>query len=120
MFEFVAIFGYGLIMHLVQIIAQNRINEAIERGEFADLPGKGKPLNLDEYFNTPEADRAAHSFLKNADVVPPEVELLKEIERLEATVKGYRDVTQEGRLRLELQAKRASFEILMEQWRRRG
>lgn len=106
-------------MHWVQIIAQNRIDEAIARGEFDDLPGKGKPLNLDEYFNTPEADRAAHSFLKNADVAPPEVELLKEIERLEGLVKGCRDAALVGRLRQDLQAKRALFEILMEQRRRR-
>jgi Domain of unknown function (DUF1992) len=27
-------------------IAERRIQEAIERGEFDDLPGKGKPLDL--------------------------------------------------------------------------
>jgi hypothetical protein len=29
-------------------IAERRIQEAIERGEFDDLPGKGKPLDLGE------------------------------------------------------------------------
>ena len=31
-----------------------KIREAIARGEFDDLPGKGKPLDLDAYFATPE------------------------------------------------------------------
>ena len=29
------------------INANKQIEEAMERGEFADLPGKGKPLKLD-------------------------------------------------------------------------
>ncbi|EEF62675.1 DUF1992 domain-containing protein [Pedosphaera parvula] len=106
-------------MHWVQIIAQNRINEAIEKGEFNDLPGKGEPLNLDSYFDSPEADRAANSLLKNANMVPPEVELLKEIEQLENSLKTCLDTTVATKLRENLQAKRVSFSLLMEQRRRR-
>ena len=42
-------------------IAENRIREAIERGEFDNLPGSGQPLSLEEYFSTPEDVRLAHS-----------------------------------------------------------
>jgi DnaJ homologue, subfamily C, member 28, conserved domain len=35
-------------------IAEARIREAIEQGVFENLPGAGKPLNLEEYFNAPE------------------------------------------------------------------
>jgi len=36
-------------------IAEEKIREAMERGEFDDLPGSGKPLQgLDSYFATPE------------------------------------------------------------------
>ena len=101
-------------MHWVQIIAQNRINEAIENGEFDDLPGKGKPLNLDEYFNCPEADRAANSLLKNANAVPPEVELLKEIEQLENSLDHCSDPAIAAKLSQNLQAKRVSLNYLME------
>jgi Domain of unknown function (DUF1992) len=63
-------------------IAEARIREAIEQGVFENLPGAGKPLNLEEYFNTPEDLRMAFSILKNANCAPPEVELLKEVSRL--------------------------------------
>ena len=53
-----------------QIIAENRIREAFERGEFDDLPGAGKPLDLSDYFNTPAADRMAFSILKSAGALP--------------------------------------------------
>lgn len=42
-------------------IAENRIREAMAQGEFENLPGAGQPLNLEEYFSTPEAVRMAYS-----------------------------------------------------------
>ncbi|MGZ9166560.1 MAG: DnaJ family domain-containing protein [Anaerolineales bacterium] len=56
--------------------------EAMERGEFDNLPGKGKPIDLTEYFETPEEVRVAHSVLKNAGMTSREVELLREIAEL--------------------------------------
>ena len=55
------------------------IKEAQARGKFDDLPGKGKPLDLSEYFNTPEDVRVAQAMLKNAGMVPVEIDLLQEI-----------------------------------------
>jgi DnaJ homologue, subfamily C, member 28, conserved domain len=55
------------------------IAEAMVRGEFDNLPGAGKPLDLSAYFNTPEELRLAYSILKNANLLPGEAELLKEI-----------------------------------------
>ena len=42
------------------------IREAQERGDFDNLKGKGKPINLDAYFETPEDVRMAYSILKSA------------------------------------------------------
>jgi hypothetical protein len=67
------------------------IRAAMERGGFNNLSNKGKKLNLDDYFNTPEDLRLGFSVLKNADYVPEEVQLLKEIGELQeklATLKG--------------------------------
>jgi hypothetical protein len=47
-------------------IAESRIREAMEQGQFDNLPGAGQPLNLEEYFSTPEDLRMAYSILKNA------------------------------------------------------
>lgn len=49
------------------------------RGEFDNLAGKGKPIDLDAYFNTSEDVRMAYSILKSNNFVPQEVELLREM-----------------------------------------
>ena len=56
---------------------EGAIRSAIERGEFDNLKGKGKPLDLNEYFDTPEDIRLGYTLLKNAGYVPEEVQLLK-------------------------------------------
>ncbi len=53
-----------------------QIREAQARGEFDNLPGLGKPLNLDETLFT--GDKAmAYSLLKQHGYAPPEIELAK-------------------------------------------
>ena len=55
-----------------------QIHEAQARGDFENLPGTGKPLNLDD--NLFIGDKAlAYSLLKQNGYAPPEVELAKEI-----------------------------------------
>ena len=61
---------------------EGAIRSAIERGEFDNLKGKGNPLNLNEYFDTPEDIRLGYTLLKNAGYVPEEVQLLNQIEEL--------------------------------------
>ena len=46
------------------------IQAAMARGEFDNLPGKGKPLNLDDYFSLPEDERMALTMLRNAGYCP--------------------------------------------------
>jgi len=64
---------------LLEKIAEKKIREAIERGEFANLPGAGKPLRLEDDSMIPEDLRVAYKILKNAGCIPPELELRKEI-----------------------------------------
>lgn len=71
-----ALYGY-------QKIIEQRIKEAVERGEFEDLPGQGEPLNLIDDSNVPEDLRLAYKILKNADCLPPELEAKKEIRQME-------------------------------------
>lgn len=78
-------------MSIFEKIAQNKIQEAIENGEFDRLSNKGQPLNLDEYFATPEDIRIGNSVLKNAQVLPTEVELLRDIGRLQQQIECSKD-----------------------------
>ena len=72
---------------LFQRLAEQRILEAQRRGEFDDLPGKGKPLELEDLTWVPDELRIGYIVLKNAHVLPPEAELLKDIHILEDLLK---------------------------------
>lgn len=74
-----------------QKIVEERIQKAQRQGEFKDLPGSGKPLSLSEDAFVPEDLRLAYKILKNADCIPPEIELKKEIGRLEAIMAVMKD-----------------------------
>ena len=60
----------------------------MERGEFDNLPGAGKPLDLDNNPFVPTELRMAYKVLKNAGVVPQEVETHNEIRSLESHAGG--------------------------------
>lgn len=60
-------------------IIEERILQAQKRGEFENLPGAGKPLEIEDDRHIPEDLRLAYKILKNAGCVPPEIELKKEI-----------------------------------------
>ena len=90
------------------------IQEAIERGDFDNLKGKGKPLNLDDYFNTPEDIRLGYSVLKNAGYVPEEVQLLNEIAELREQVKTIKDGGQLAKLKKSLIDKQLKYDLLMD------
>jgi hypothetical protein len=66
-------------MDFLERIAEEKIREAIERGEFDDLPHAGKPLPLEPAGFVPEDLRLAYKLLKDAGFLPPELELRKEI-----------------------------------------
>jgi hypothetical protein len=61
-------------MFALEWIAERRIAEAVSQGELDHLPGAGAPLDLEEEALVPEDLRMAHRILKNAGLVPREVE----------------------------------------------
>ena len=72
-----------------QKIVEERIRAAQLKGQFDDLEGRGKPLPPDVIGDTvPEDLRLSYRILKNADCVPPEVELQHEIRRTEDLLAG--------------------------------
>ncbi len=78
-------------MDFFQRIAENRILEALEAGLFDNLPGKGRPLKLDDDSNVPEDLRLAYKIMKMADCLPPELETRREITRLQDLVASLED-----------------------------
>lgn len=60
-------------------LVEKKIREAMEEGEFDNLPGKGRPVDLTENpFEDPDL-RMAHRLLRNAGFAPPWIEERKEI-----------------------------------------
>ena len=72
-------------------IAENRILEAIDAGHFDNLRGKGKPLVLEDDSHIPPELRMVYKIMKMADCLPPELEMRKEIVRLQDLVASLPD-----------------------------
>lgn len=94
------------------------IQEAFLRGDFDNLPGKGKPIDLTKYFNTPEDVRVAQVMLKNAGMVPVELELLQEIAALKETLSSAEKNMELAKSRKLLDEKQLEFNLLMERRKR--
>jgi hypothetical protein len=101
------------------VLAEQRIREALARGEFDNLPNSGRPLNLDEYFSAPPDLRMAHSILRNAKCVPVEVELLNEVARLRDAIASASDPVQLQQLRRAFVTRQMQLAITLERRSRR-
>ena len=90
-------------MTIIDQIAEAQIEQAMARGELNDLPGQGKPLQLEDDRMIPEEFRMAYRILKNAGMVPPEVELKGQINALEETLASVDDDLDRDHIRKKLQ-----------------
>ena len=99
-------------------IVEALIKEAMERGEFDNLPGKGKPIDLTEYFETPEEVRIANSVLKNAGMTSREVDLLKEIAELKQILAAVLDEKKRQEIGKQIHQKQIEFNLLIERQKR--
>ena len=97
---------------LFQRLAEQRILEAQRKGEFDDLPGKGKPLELEDLSWVPDELRIGYMVLKNAHILPPEAELLKDIHTLDDLLKHVEDEGQRKSLAKSLQWKVIRLDML--------
>lgn len=79
-------------------IVEERIRQAQRNGDFENLEGTGKPLNHDMFNRVSEDLRLAYKILKNADCLPPEIELKQEIKRTETLLAGISDTGQRYRI----------------------
>jgi hypothetical protein len=98
-------------------LAERRIRDAMEAGEFDRLPNAGQPINLDEYFSLPEHLRMAYSVLKSANCLPEEVHLLNDVARLESALAGHLEPPDHERLTRELRDARLRLEMALERHR---
>jgi len=88
-------------------IVEQRIKEAMENGEFENLPGKGKPIPIEDDSHVPEDLRLAYKLLKNADCLPPELLEKKEILQMEDMLASVPDEKERYKL-----IKKINFKIM--------
>lgn len=100
-------------------LVEEKIREAMANGEFDNLAGSGKPLDLDAYFATPEDLRLGHSILKSAGFIPEEMALLKEVDSLKAALDKCSDEEERKRIRKKIDDKELSFKLMVERYRKR-
>lgn len=101
-------------MSIFEIIAERKIQQAIERGEFDNLPGKGKPLPPDDLDMVPEELRMSYKILKNAGIVPEEIELRKTIMTLNDLLNACSDEKERNEIRKKISEKQLRYNVIME------
>ena len=89
-------------------LAEQKIERAIEAGEFDDLKGQGSPLILDDDLLVPSELRMGFRILKNAGVSPREVQVLNEINKLKQQIKMTQDHNYKQLLILQISLLRAN------------
>ena len=102
-------------------LIEEKIREAMEAGEFDNLPGKGKPIDLDAYFATPPEVRLGYSVLKSAGCLPEEVALLKEVEELKVRLATSSQTAERELLEQQITSRTLKLNLLLDssrQWRR--
>lgn len=67
-------------MNAIALIAERRIEQASKDGEFDNLPGAGRPLELEDDSMVPDDLRMAYKVLRNAGYLPPELASAREIQ----------------------------------------
>lgn len=75
-------------MLLIDQLAEQHILEAQKNGDFDNLPGSGKKLNIDDDSHIPEQLRGAYRILKNSGFLPPELEMRREAIELNEVLAG--------------------------------
>jgi hypothetical protein len=88
-------------------LIEEKIREAMERGDFDNLPGSGEHLHLENDSHLPDDLRLAYKILKNADCLPPELQLRKDIRKTEELLAGIQDTQEKYR-----QMKKLNFMIM--------
>ena len=79
-------------------IVEERIRKAQKKGEFNNLPGAGKPIpSPRQEVSLPSDLSLSYKILKNADFLPPEIELKKQIQQTEDLLAGMEDTAEKYR-----------------------
>jgi len=101
-------------------IAQS-LRESERNGELRSAPSFGKPLaQVDGFDETPEELRQPFKILKDAGVVPAEVELMKQLAALKQVLADTDDEVTRQALQQRISELQQALSLRLEQMRRSG
>src|SRR5256712_14061267 len=101
-------------MDILAKIAEQKIREAMERGEFDNLAYHGKPLKLDALTGVPAPLRMGYKILKNAGILPEEMQLKKDIVSLQDLLDACYDTTERSTIQKHMNEKILRYNMMME------
>ncbi len=100
-------------------LIEKMIREAMEKGEFDNLQGRGEPIDLTEYFAAPEDVRLGYKLLKDANIIPEELELLREVEALKTELAETAGEEEKRRIRRAIDDRLLKYNLLKDRQKRR-
>ncbi|MGG3467807.1 DnaJ family domain-containing protein [Neobacillus pocheonensis] len=100
-------------MDMFHIVSEDRIKKAYKDGEFENLPGLGKPMQLEDLSGIPEELRMAYKMLKNAGYTQDESHLRQELMTIEDLIKKTDEISERENLQRKLNEKLIRFNQLM-------
>jgi hypothetical protein len=108
-------------LEIIEDEISRKLAEAERTGELRSAPSFGKPLAVDAGWDmTPDEFKMPFKILKNAGVVPPEVELFHERARLREALRSASDAAQSQELRKQLTELEQRLSLRLEALQRNG
>lgn len=108
-------------LRLIEDHIGRSLRDSERSGELRAAPSYGKPLNMgDGYEQTPAELRMPFKILKDAGVVPPEVELMQQIARLQGELDAAPQAPTADALRRRIAEMRQALALRLEKLRVSG
>ncbi len=85
------------------------------KGEFDNLAGAGKPLIIEDLSHVPEELRMSYKLLRNAGILPEELQLQKECVQLRDLLHACREAGEQQRISRKLTEKSLRLRMLLEE-----
>lgn len=101
-------------MDFASRMAEEKIQQALKEGQFDNLPGKGKPLELEDLSGMPQEMRMSYLMMKNSGFLPEEVRVRKEIASLEEMIAHCENPEERERQKRRLSEKELKWKMLLE------
>ncbi len=100
-------------MDLFTILSEDKIKQAIKDGEFNQLPGMGKPLQLEDLSHISPELRMSYKLMKNANMMEGDIELKKDIHTIEELLSHFPEGMEREKLQVQLNEKMLQLDKIL-------